>query len=169
MNYYTSDWHFFHKQIIKYCNRPYASEKAMRNAIISDFNSVVRKDDTAFVIGDAAMLGSSQWEALKAVMGKLNGTKHLIFGNHDEFRWQRYIDIGFTSVHSSLWLQEDGFNIVLAHDPNVYSRLEPETILLCGHVHTLFKSLPDARVVNVGIDQWRYPVNFDQIRKELNL
>lgn len=170
MRFFTSDWHFFHKQIIGYCNRPFKDEKEMRQVLINNYNETVKKDDTCFVIGDVAMLGTSQWEHLKGVIQQLNGTKHLIFGNHDDFKWQRYVDIGFTTVHSALWLREDNVDIVMAHDPSVYCTLNPDTVLLCGHIHTLFKSLPDQNVVNVGVDMWDYkPVNIDQIRKELGL
>ncbi|HUX47246.1 MAG TPA: hypothetical protein VMV58_04465 [Desulfosporosinus sp.] len=142
----------------------------MRNKIIDNYNKTVGKSDSCFIIGDVAMLGTSQWEHLKGIIQKLNGTKHLIFGNHDEFKWQRYVDIGFTTVHSALWLEDGGLNLVVAHDPSVYCTLDPDTVLLCGHVHTLFKSLPDQKVVNVGVDQWDFfPINIDQIRKELNI
>ena len=170
MRFFTADWHFFHRQIIEYCDRPFKNEKHMRNKIVNNFNELVRKEDSTFVLGDAAMLGGSQWEKLRGTIGKLNGSKHLIYGNHDEFRWQRYIDIGFTTVHSALWLEEGGLNIVMAHDPSVYCTLKPDSILLHGHIHTLYKSIPGQRVVNVGVDMWDFkPVNIDQIKKELNI
>ena len=170
MRYFTADWHLFHKQIIKYCNRPFSSEKQMRNALIHNYNQTVRKDDTCFFLGDMAMLGTSQWEHLKGVVAKLNGSKHLIFGNHDEFKWQRYVDVGFTTVHSALWLEEDGLSIVMAHDPSVYCALAPDTILLHGHIHTLYKSIPEQKVVNVGVDMWDFmPINIKQIREELQI
>jgi len=170
MRFWTADWHFFHKNIIKYCNRPFKHEKHMRNAIINNFNETVGKNDTTFVVGDVAMLGGSQWERLRGVIQKLNGSKHLIYGNHDEFRWQKYVDIGFTTVHSALWLEEDGLNLVMAHDPAVYCTLNPDTIFLHAHIHTLYKSLQKERVVNVGVDMWDFkPVNIKQIREELKI
>jgi calcineurin-like phosphoesterase family protein len=170
MIYFTADHHFFHKQIIKFCERPFKSEQAMRKALIINHNTVVNKNDTVYFIGDVAMLGTSQWESLKGVMSSLNGTKHLIFGNHDEFKWQRYLDIGFTTVHSALQLNIDGISFILAHDPSVYCAIGPESVLLCGHIHTLFKSLPDQRVVNVGVDQWDFkPITIDDVKKELKI
>ena len=116
------------------------------------------------------MLGRSQWEHLKGVMKHLNGSKHLIFGNHDEFTWQRYVDIGFTTVHSALWLEEDGLSLILAHDPSVYCALKPGSILLHGHIHTLYKSIPEQNVVNVGVDMWDFtPINIKHIREELGI
>ena len=171
MNYFTADWHFFHRKIIEYCDRPFKSEKQMRQVIINRYNEVVRKDDTCFVLGDAAMLGTSQWERLGSVIKQLNGSKHLIFGNHDDFKWRRYIDIGFDTVHSALWLEEeDGLFVVMGHDPSIWCTLKPNTILLHGHIHNLYKSIPEKRVVNVGVDVWDFkPINFKQIREELGL
>lgn len=170
MRFWTADWHFFHKQVIECCDRPFKNEKHMRNAIINNFNEIVRKEDSTFVLGDVAMLGGSQWERLRGIIQKLNGSKHLIYGNHDEFRWQRYIDVGFTTVHSALWLEEDGLPIVMAHDPSVYCTIAPKTVLLHGHIHTLYKSMPDQRVVNVGVDMWDFkPINIKQIREELGI
>ncbi|MGD9158307.1 MAG: hypothetical protein PVG39_07875 [Desulfobacteraceae bacterium] len=171
MNYYTADWHLFHRNIIKLCHRPFKNEARMHRTLVRNYNEVVGEDDTCYVIGDVAMIGNSQWERLGAVIKKLNGTKHLILGNHDQLKWERYIDVGFTSVHSALWFDEDNLKIVLAHDPCVYCAIEsPLTILICGHVHTLFKSIPERRVVNVGVDMWDFkPVSTKQIRKELNV
>lgn len=168
--FFTSDQHFFHKNIIRYCNRPFKDEPAMRRQIIANYNSEVRKDDTVYFLGDVAMLGASQWEHLKGVIQSLNGRKHLIFGNHDEFRWERYLDIGFLSVHSAHWMELEGVRLVMAHDPAIYCTLDPGTVFLHGHIHTLYKSIPNQKVVNVGVDVWSfYPISINEIKAELNL
>ena len=170
MRWFTADWHLFHKQIIGYCDRPFPSEKKMRRALINNHNERVSKEDTCFFLGDMAMLGTSQWEHLRGVLKHLNGTKHLIFGNHDDFKWQRYVDIGFTTVHSALWLTEAGHKLILAHDPSVYCAIDNNTILLHGHIHTLYRSIPEQMVVNVGVDMWDFfPINIEHIVKELGL
>lgn len=170
MNYFTADWHFFHNNIIKYCNRPFKNENEMRKVIIDNYNNIVNEDDTCFIVGDVAMVGGSQWEKLKNVINTMNGTKHLIYGNHDELKWQRYIDIGFTSVHSSLWLEEESLSLIMAHDPSVYCTLAPKSILICGHIHTLFKSIPKQLTVNVGVDMWDFsPITINQIKNELGI
>jgi hypothetical protein len=44
-----------------------------------------------------------------------------------------------------------------------------DTILLCGHVHNLFKILPDKNVVNVGVDVWNFkPITFFEAWDTLN-
>ena len=168
--FFTSDQHFFHKNIIKYCDRPFKDEPTMRREIVTRFNETVGKDDTTYFLGDVAMLGASQWEHLKGVVQSLNGRKHLVFGNHDEFRWERYLDVGFISTHSAHWMMVEGYNVVMAHDPAVYCTLDPGTIFLHGHIHTLYRSLPGQRTVNVGVDMWDFrPVTMSQILAELGL
>ena len=48
----TSDTHFGHINIIKYCNRPYADVTEMNNALIANINSQVAPEDTLIHAGD---------------------------------------------------------------------------------------------------------------------
>ena len=173
MPFVTSDPHYFHHNITQYCSRPFKSEQAMRNKLLENYNDLVPKDGTCFFIGDMAMIGTSQWEKMKALLNKMNGTKHLILGNHDEIKPFRYIDCGFTSVHTSLviTMQIGVYEVkfCLNHDPCVWDLVPDDVILLCGHVHNLFKILPDKNVVNVGVDVWNFkPITFFEAWDTLN-
>jgi calcineurin-like phosphoesterase family protein len=168
----TADPHYFHSQINKYCKRPFRDEKHMRNTLIENYNKVVPTDGVCFFIGDMAMIGTSQWEKMRGLLNKLNGTKHLILGNHDEIKPFRYIDCGFQSVHTSLQLTIciDGVDIefVLNHDPCVWDLVPDDYILICGHIHNLFKILPYKNTINVGVDVWGYtPVSLIQAWKHM--
>ena len=44
--FFTSDTHFNHANIIKYCKRPFASVEEMNGEMISRWNKVVRPRDT---------------------------------------------------------------------------------------------------------------------------
>ena len=46
MDFFISDCHFGHKNIIKYMNRPYDSADSMDLGMIKSWNSVVTKSDT---------------------------------------------------------------------------------------------------------------------------
>ena len=61
----TGDTHYFHKNIIEYENRPFASEGEMRKKMIDYYNLKVPEDGTCFFVGDVAMVGTSQWEKIK--------------------------------------------------------------------------------------------------------
>lgn len=74
----TSDLHFFHKNIIAYCQRPFADVEEMNEVIIKNWNEVVKKDDMVYVLGDFSFCSR---EMVKELVLKLNGRKILIAGN----------------------------------------------------------------------------------------
>lgn len=169
MIYFTADWHLYHKNIIRYCNRPFKTVKAMHNRLFSEFNAMVLPDDETYHIGDFTMVGASHKERFKDTVRKINGVQHLILGNHDEMKPFHYIDIGFTSIHTSFPLtytfEDRVFNFVLNHDPSVYCMLKEDQYLLHGHIHNLYQHLlPARRIVNVGVDVWDFkPVSIEDI------
>ena len=104
MRYLTSDLHFQHKNVIRYCNRPFtknldelhnamlgsqtpdevaaAIEKdvlEMNEAIISNWNSIVMPQDEVVVVGDFSL----SFKAVELYTNRLNGRKILVAGNHD--------------------------------------------------------------------------------------
>lgn len=170
MIYFTADEHYFHKNIIKYCDRPWKDEKDMRRDMIALHNDIIKPEDTVFHIGDFAMLGPSQHEKISNVMGKLNGINHLILGNHDECKPFRYVECGFWTVHTAHWFEDGKYKFALAHDPCVSCTLDENQILLCGHVHTLFTEVTEdingkkKLVINVGVDARNFkPISLQEI------
>lgn len=173
----TADTHYFHSNIIKpeYCDRPFKNEKAMRTAMIERYNKTVGPDDDCFFMGDIAMMSPSQWERLKGILFNLNGRKHLILGNHDEIKPFRLQECGFKSVHTWLDVDVKIWNKVrkfrLCHDSNssyIYGNVTKDRVLLCGHVHDLFKIIPNNNTINVGVDVWNfYPISFRKAWKTL--
>lgn len=77
--FYISDLHLGHKNILAFDNRPFFNLKEMTETIISNWNSVVGKNDSIYVLGDMFWNNSE----IPIVLPKLNGTKYLIKGNHD--------------------------------------------------------------------------------------
>ena len=76
----TSDTHFSHKNIIKYCNRPFSSVEEMNSVLTDNWNSIVSKDDLVIHLGDFSF--GRTIESIKNHLDKLNGNKILILGNH---------------------------------------------------------------------------------------
>lgn len=109
----TSDLHLFHHNIIKYCNRPFASAEEMNEAIIRNWNSVVPVDGRVYVLGDFMLVRDyrNKVQQLRNVVSQLNGEKILVIGNHDYYDNQDYLDAGFSYVY-------DGF--IGAYEHNVY-------------------------------------------------
>ena len=80
MIYIVSDTHFYHKNILQYCDRPYKTVEEMNLAIVNNWNSVVTPNDIVFHLGD---VGFGLVENLKPMIESLNGHKILLKGNHD--------------------------------------------------------------------------------------
>ena len=84
--FYTSDIHFGHKNIIEYENRPFKDINEMEEIIIKKWNNKVNEDDDVYILGDVAIITSNYTlETLNNTVSKLNGKKHLILGNHDDW------------------------------------------------------------------------------------
>lgn len=124
-----SDTHFGHKNIIKYCNRPFENVEEMDKQLIKNWNEVVSKDDTVIHLGDVFLCGK---EKAKTTMSQLNGKKILIKGNHDHWSDEFYKSIGFdyVSKYPIVW---NNFYI-LSHAPLQMGQNLPY-LNLYGHVH----------------------------------
>ena len=82
MIYFTADMHFGHRAIITMQNRPFESVEEMNRVLLQNFNAVVQKDDTVYIIGD--ICHHMKIEDADNLIKKLNGKKYLIRGNHDK-------------------------------------------------------------------------------------
>lgn len=162
--FFTADWHLFHNNIIKYCNRPVKDIKKMHQYIIAKHNELVKPEDTLWYLGDISLISSEYVGKIRKCVNRFNGTKHLVLGNHDIWKATSYEKAGFSTVHTVMWFEHDGIKFYLAHDPAIYTTIEnePNSVLLCGHIHQLFQHLlPNKRVINVGIDAWDFkPVSY---------
>jgi predicted phosphohydrolase len=144
MEWVTSDTHFGHAAIIKYCNRPFKDAKHMDNEIIKRWNRVVKQDDTVYHLGDFALTAK---KVKIKILNQLNGHKVLILGNHDKTIAHNE-SIGFEKVVKSLikgnvLMNHVGFkNIptinVSVDNWNFYPIPLPtprDFLHLCGHSH----------------------------------
>ena len=59
MNHYTSDLHLFHKNIVKFTNRPDMNVEDHIEWIITLWNSQVKLGDTVYHLGDFCFAGAS--------------------------------------------------------------------------------------------------------------
>jgi len=78
--FFTSDNHFHHENIMKFCHRPFETIQEQDQTLIENWNKVVPQDGLVFHLGDFAWGGYQAW---KKVREQLNGEIILIKGNHD--------------------------------------------------------------------------------------
>jgi calcineurin-like phosphoesterase family protein len=188
----TSDQHFGHLNIIKYCNRPFKSVEEMNEAIITAHNKVVKPRDIVYHLGDFSM----SFKDVEPVLSRLSGTKILIMGNHDScsplFRHRGrvtitdYVNAGFRDVYNELLIDDvdTGIKLRLHHLPyeadipgntdRRYLSSRPRddgVILLHGHVHNSWRISSNRRMFNVGVDTspGYAPWNISDIMLQLNL
>lgn len=125
----TSDTHFGHTNIIKYCNRPFTSAEEMDEQLIKNWNSVVGPDDVVIHCGDFALYHDK--EKIAEVVQRLNGRKILILGNHDHHTANFYKRCGFIHVVGQTYVQVG--NCVFSHYPPIAPH--DDCIYFFGHVH----------------------------------
>lgn len=164
---YASDLHLGHSRVASLRN--FASPDDHDAHLIRNWNRYVEPGDIVWVLGDVTLSASHLHK-----VAALNGTKHLITGNHDavfphhrdshkhQREWLRY----FESVQSFARRRADDVEFLMSHFPYsgdrgeeryVQYRLRDEgALLLHGHLHSPFARQPDAypRQVHVGLDAW---------------
>lgn len=132
--FFTSDTHFGHANIIRFCNRPFQNVEEMNEVLIENWNKVVSKDDTVFHLGDFAFGGSSVWNS---IIPRLNGHINLIIGNHDRKNLRQGYMSFFDMVVPQLQIEIEDTSIYLNHYPFLcYGGSYRGVWQLFGHVHS---------------------------------
>ena len=171
--FFTSDTHFSHSNIIRFCHRPFKDVNEMNESLIANWNRVVRPEDTVFHLGDFCLGGSDEWNK---ILNRLNGKIYLILGNHDRKNIRQGYMRRFEGVVMQMYIEVDKHGIYLNHYPFLcYGGAYNNVWQLFGHVHTC----PDSRgsdtsrlnmllptQYDVGADNNNYtPVSYEQVRK----
>ena len=162
MNFYISDTHFGHYNIIKHCNRPFASAEEMDKAIIENWNKVVTEKDVVYILGDVAF---SKGTNPANYLQQLKGRKIIILGNHDydiANNRKKYANLVYkicNYLEISEMVNNKPCKIVMSHYPMAeWNGFFRGAIHLYGHVHNnkenpsyqIMKNLQNA--YNVGAD-----------------
>ena len=178
---FTSDLHFGHRNIMKFCNRPWETVEEMDKALINNWNSVVGKNDIVFDLGDFAFASNNKW---KYILNQLNGHHYLILGNHDVSRYpgDKTMEL-FERVEHQMIVKIDDRYVYLNHYPYLcyggsYRGHDQAVWQLFGHVHSgpndIGKDHDRLSMLfpyqyDVGIDNNNYyPVSWNQIVDIIN-
>ena len=166
MVYFTSDLHLGHEAVVRMQNRPYANADEMNRSLIINYNSLVRDNDTVYLLGDICFrIGVDKANELIASM---KGKKYLIRGNHDK----KYDESLFEAVRDFMSISVNGYNLSLMHYPMLsWPKSHYGSLMLHGHIHSdgvynLENLEAGIRRYDVGVDaNGYYPVSMDQIER----
>lgn len=86
--FYISDWHYGHANVIAFDNRPFKSLLEMDEALVDRWNAVVSPGDIVYVLGD--MFWCKAQDAIP-ILRSLKGQKFLIKGNHDRCNDNKFL------------------------------------------------------------------------------
>lgn len=138
-----SDTHFGHKKVIDFetGTRPFANIQEHDDELVRRWNDTVGRKDTVWHLGDV-LFGTDSFKTL----GRLNGVKKLVMGNHDSYPIHKYTE-HFSQVFGVARLQGCILSHVPVH-PNQFHRFK---LNIHGHLHS--KTLDDRRYINVSAEQ----------------
>jgi len=161
--YFTADHHFGHRNILRFCNRPFDDVDEHDRELIDRWNSTVTSVDIVWHLGDFSYRGGGK--LARKVFSQLRGSKHLICGNHDgqtvrELPWSSVRDYADISV-------EDQRLILFHYSMKVWPSMRNGAVQLYGHSHG--KMPADRQSIDVGVDNWAFrPVSWPEIKARLD-
>lgn len=164
--YVIADLHFGHKNVIEYCNRPFATVEEMDAAMICKWNSVVKDEDTVYVLGDFIL--TRNMDKIKDLVSRLRGHKVLVMGNHDTRKPKDYIEAGFIQATRKPILLEP--RLVLMHEPPAEDDIWFRCDYIFGHVHDKKCAADDyGNCACVSADRIDFtPVDLDKLLKTMD-
>ncbi len=162
----TSDLHFWHKNIILYCYRPYEMTidgiVQMNEDILREFDKLP-KGSIILNLGDFSLNSNISFNELKILVDRMRrNDKHLwiVLGNHDRDTMDYHTGhsytnprdfftaLGFERVYEFPILLEEKF--LLSHEP-VYLKPGSNIINIHGHTH---QCLVDGNYFNRDCENW---------------
>ena len=174
--FFTADTHFNHGGIREDGSRKgsmkhrpqFKSLDEMHETIVTNWNNKVAKGDVVYHLGDFCFKPSQ----LRAWEEALNGSIHLILGNHDhEWPWseKRIQKSGFVSVRPAHYLRHEGYKLYLHHYAcRTWRSSNHGSFHLFGHSHGDIPGLN--RSMDVGVDANNFtPVSFDEVLDRLSM
>lgn len=158
-----ADTHFGHQGVCKFLRndgsklRPWATTEEMDEVLVDNWNKVVKPGDRVYHLGDVVMNRRHL-----ATVGRLNGRKKLIRGNHDLFKMQDYAP--YFDDLCGVYVLAD---MILSHIP-----LARECITtrfgtnVHGHLHA--NSMNDPVYFCVSVENIDYtPIELGELRKRI--
>jgi calcineurin-like phosphoesterase family protein len=165
MIFFTSDTHYWHKNIIQFSRRPFGSLEQMHAAFIRNWNEVVTHEDTVYHLGDVSFAGRGH---TLMILSQLKGRIVFLPGNHDNAR-KMALRPGLDTVSADRILDVTYRNqkLVLSHYPLMtWEKAHHGAWMLHGHCHgSLDERNATTTRLDVGVDGVAsyYPLSFDNV------
>lgn len=156
--FFIADTHFGDERILKYENRPFANVDEMDQALINNWNNIIRDEDIVYHLGDVGSISHIK---------NLNGTKYLIKGNHDTYDNDYYRSAGFKEVYDMPVILDMYW--MLSHEP-LYINTNMPYANLFGHVHNNpIYNTSSKQSYCVSVERISYsPIDFDTIKQSVS-
>lgn len=170
--FFTSDTHFGHQPEFLWKPRGFSSAEEMDEAIIENWNKVVKPTDIVYHLGDTML--NDNMHGLECFK-RLNGQIFLIYGNHDTDARKNLL---FTELSGKMlggwyaWVIKYGkLSIYMSHYPTITSNFDQKhfsqhVLSLHGHTHqrTNWLDPKNPFLYHVGLDSHNNtPVHIDEI------
>lgn len=164
---FTSDSHFGHRGVTQFLRangtklRPWDNVEEMDEALVKNWNSVVREQDTIYHLGDVAI----NRKALP-ILGRLNGRKVLVKGNHDIFRLEEY-----TKYFEDIRAYRVFDTFIASHIPLHRDQMDRFCTNVHGHLHSnvvMKDGIPDPRYLCVCVEQTDFtPISKEEVERRI--
>lgn len=163
---FTSDLHFLHKNIVKYCSksRPFDDAEKMTEAIIQQINKEVDINDHFFIAGDFQMGNRKRFDELRSGINCKN--LYLAIGNHDIVR--KMTRGAFKSIKDILEIttNKEGRHIVICHYAmRVWNNSHNGSWMLYGHSHGTLPDDPSLLSFDIGWDVWQRTLSYYDVKE----
>lgn len=153
---FTSDTHFNHENIIRYCDRPFDSIEEMTEEFVEAWNGLVWPGHTVYHLGDFAIsYGKKHEGVIDSILSRLDGQKHLIVGNHDRkevINSRHWVSVQhYKEIKVDLG-GEHKQRIVMSHYPlRSWNQMHRGSWMLHGHCHGNLSDI-GGKIIDVGVD-----------------
>lgn len=167
--YYTSDWHFGHRNIIRYSNRPFTDTDEMNRALVDNTKARLKKGDHLYILGDVSFQPLKKTAPLLREIKQMGVRMFLVPGNHDPKEIERLTEWAdedsppiWDDISPLMEVNDEGRKVVLCHySLRVWNKSHHGAYHLFGHSHGSL--IGDSQSLDVGVDCWDYrPVTLDE-------
>lgn len=155
MIYITSDLHFHHTNIAKFCPKyrsGFATVNDMNTALLNEWNETIKPEDEVYFLGD--MTFAHRGDVIEHLLNSLNGKITWILGNHDKNALKFARQNPRIFVRDYLEINHAGHRIVLSHFPIFsWNGIHRGALHLHGHAHgSIEQHNVNTRRTDVGWD-----------------